>query len=107
MSTLTKVTVKRSGAQVLQHVNVQIDNISLSVIAGSGGAIPFNSFMLYALGAPDIRQGDLLIDESTLAYNSDSKTTSGKIEYRVNGNVETFDADHLETMVVRVMEKTP
>lgn len=106
MAFATTVTVKRAGTQRLAHIPVQIDNISLAVIAASGGAIPNNSYMAYSLmGVPDIQQGDLLIDERVSA--TDIRTTSGKAEYRVSGNVEIFDQDHLEVMIVRYSEKTP
>ena len=106
MSRITTITVLRQNVQVTQHIPVQIDNISLSVIGMSNGAIPVNSSMLYATaGVPDIQTGDELVDESTLSYNVDTRTNSGSIEYRVEGNPEPFDFNHLEVMVVRVVGK--
>lgn len=84
---------------------MQIDGISLEVIAASGGALPKNSHMLYSIGAPDIRTSDKLIDESTKPYNVDSTTSSGKIEYRAEGIGEQFDENHLELLIVRVVGK--
>ncbi len=89
------VNTQRHQVAHLTNAFVRLDNISLSVIAGSGGAIPYNSYTLYALGVPDIAQGDLLLD------------TASSDQYRVSGNPEQFDSDHLEVMVEKVMMKTP
>lgn len=90
------VNTKRAGVAHLYNVPIRLDNISPIVIAGAGGAIPYNSYMLFSLqGVPDIIQGDLL---------SDTKSTD---QYRVSGNEETFDGDHLEVMVEKTKVKTP
>ncbi len=98
-------SVKRGGTTVSGlTVRARLDDISLMVIAGSGGAIPHDSYTLISLGGvPDVRRGDLLIDAST----ADSNTASGYAEYRVSGKPEPFDTDHLEVMIVRVVGKTP
>ena len=90
------VNTKRAGTAHLSNVPIRLDNISPIVIAGSGGAIPYNSYMLYSLqGIPDIAQGDLLLD------------TASSDQYRTSGTVEIFDADHLECLVEKVVIKTP
>src|SRR5882724_3624330 len=98
-------SVKRAGTVVSGlTVRARLDDISLMVIAGSSGAVPYNSYTLISLGGvPDVRQGDLLIDAST----ADTKTPSGYAEYRVSGSPEPFDTDHLEAMRTRVASKTP
>lgn len=105
MSRYLTFSVKRSGVAVpsLSAVRAQLDNISLSVIAGVSGAIPHNSFTFISLdGVPDIRQGDLLTDAST----ADTKTASGFAEYRASGEPEPFEGDHLEIQITRVTVKT-
>lgn len=90
------VNTQRRGASHLSNEPIRLDNISPIVIAGSGGAIPYNSYMLFSLrGIPDIAQGDLLLD------------TASSDQYRVSGTVETFDGDHLEVMIEKVMVRTP
>jgi len=98
MSRDIRVSVKRKDALVngLLNVPARIENISLVVIAGSGGAIPYNSFTFYSLeGVPDIKQGDLLTDLKT-----------GET-YRVNGTPDPHDEDHLEVMIVKNVGNTP
>ncbi len=92
MSFLTSVTVQRpQGTTVSTGTPVQIDNISPSVIAASGGMIPQNSMTLISLfGVPDIRTSDFLIDENATSTH-----------YRVKGNPEAFDLDHLEVLIVK------
>jgi hypothetical protein len=108
VSILTTVTVKRASVQKYTNIAVQLDNISAVVIANSGGAIPTNSYNLISTqGVPDILHDDLLIDEGTNAWNVDTRTTSGKAEYRVSGNPEVYPFDHLESMVTRNVSKTP
>lgn len=90
------VNTRRSGVAHLSNVPIRLDNISPIVIAGAGGAIPYNSYILFSLqGLPDIAQGDLCSD------------TASTDQYRVSGNPETFDADHLEVLVEKVVVKTP
>jgi hypothetical protein len=90
------VNTTRKGVPHLTNEPIQLDNISPIVIAGAGGAIPYNSYMLYSLqGVPDIVNGDLLFD------------TKSSDQYRVSGNEETFDGDHLEVMVEKTVVKTP
>ncbi len=89
MSFITSITVQRpQGTTVSTGTPVQIDNISLSVIAASGGAIPQNSMTLISLFGPlDIRLSDYLIDATST-------------HYRVKGTVEAFD-DHIEVLIVK------
>jgi hypothetical protein len=90
------VSTKRAGVAHLSNVPIRLDNISPIVIAGAGGAIPYNTFTLYSLqGIPDIAQGDLLLD------------TASTDQYRVSGTVEVFDADHIECLIEKVVVKTP
>jgi hypothetical protein len=90
------INTKRAGVAHLFNEPVRLDNISPIVIAGSGGAIPYNSYMLISLrGIPDIAQGDLGAD------------TASTDQYRVSGTPEPFDADHLEVLVEKVVVKTP
>lgn len=90
------VDTKRAGATHLSNVPIRLDNISPIVIAGAGGAIPYNSYMLFSLqGIPDIIQGDLLLD------------TASSDQYRTSGTVEILDADHIECLVEKVVVKTP
>src|SRR5436190_220598 len=98
MSKNISVSVKRAGVAIsgLASVPVRLDNISPVVIAGAGGAIPNYSYELYSLqGTPDVRSGDLLTD-----------TVSGE-QYRVSGNVEIFDFDHIECLIVKNVQVTP
>lgn len=90
------VNTKRQGVAHLSSVPIRLDNISPVVIAGAGGAIPYNSYTLFSLqGVPDILNGDLLLD------------TASTDQYRVCGNPEMFEGDHLEVMVEKVVVKTP
>ena len=91
MSFITSITIQRpQGTTVSTGTPVQIDNISLSVIAASGGAIPQNSMTLISLFGPlDIRLSDYLIDENATSTH-----------YRVKGTVEAFD-DHIEVLIVK------
>lgn len=90
------VNTKRAGVAHLSNVPIRTDNISLVVIAGSNGAIPFNSFTAYSLqGIPDIAQGDELFD------------TGSTDHYRVSGLPEIHDSDHLAVMITKVVVKTP
>jgi hypothetical protein len=98
MSRETRVSVKRGGVQVagLEREPVQIDSISLSVIAGSNGAIPHNSFMLYSLARViDVLQSDTVTDLKT------------NLTYRVSGEPEHFDRDHTEVMITLPKVGTP
>ena len=110
MSIETSVTIKRGKTQnvIGTGVEVQLDNISEFVIASSGGAIPNNSYTLISLGGaiPDIKQGDLLMDEGTETWNLDTVTKSGKAEYRASGTPAVFPYDHLEIRVTRYVEQT-
>jgi hypothetical protein len=98
-------SVRRSGTLVSGlTVRGRLDDISAVVIAGSGGAIPYNSKTFISLGGvPDVRQGDMLID----THQADTNTPSGYAEYRVSGSPEEFDTDHLESQITRVVSKTP
>ncbi len=89
---ISKFTVQRDGVTVAEHLRFQVDNISLSVIAASGGAIPQNSYMAYSLSfgkLPDVRTSDLFVDEKT-GY-----------AYRVKGNPQYLDGSHVEVLLVR------
>jgi hypothetical protein len=98
MSKYVAFSVTRGGNTINSDgVACQLDNISIVVIAASGGAIPNNSFECITLsavydtqGKPVIQQGDQLIDLATLE------------EYRASGTHEPFD-DHLEIMIVKVV----
>ena len=75
-----KVSRNKQPVPSLQAVPGRIDNISIMVIAGSGGAIPNNSAtFISAVGTqPDIKQGDVV-------------TTQNGTVYRVSGEPETMD----------------
>jgi hypothetical protein len=81
---------------IFPHEPVRLDNISAIVIAGSGGGIPYNSFMLYSeRGIPDIKQGDLLIN----IYTNE--------QYRVSGFPEIFDESYIGAMVEKIVGNKP
>jgi hypothetical protein len=80
----------------LFNVPIRLDNVSPLVLAGAGGAIPYNTYEMYTLqGIPDIQQGDLLLD------------THSTDQYRVSGNPEILDTDHIECLIEKVVSKTP
>ncbi len=98
MAVETIISVKRGGSPVagLQTVPVRLVEISPIVIAGSGGAIPYNSLTLYSrVGVPDIRQGDLLTD-----------TVSGAT-YRAGGTPIVHDMSYLSIQVEKNVQVTP
>jgi hypothetical protein len=102
MSIFTTVLVKRATVQLYIHISVQLDDISATTVAMSGGMIPENSSLLISQqGVPDIQTSDYLIDEGKAPENLDSKTLSGKAEYRVSGKPQIYPYDHLEVVVTR------
>jgi len=102
MSTISSFTIERpAGTPIATGVDCQLDNITVMVAPGSGGAVPYNSYMLISLSGPiDIANGDLLLDE----VNVDAK--GNPVQYRVSGNTEQFD-DHSEVMVTKNVQVTP
>jgi hypothetical protein len=103
MSFTTTFSNQRSGTTIQTGIACQLDDISIVVKAGSGGAIPYDSYMLISLfGCPDIRQGDLLVDENPLHVD----TYGNQLQYRMSDNPEVFD-DHLEGMIVLLRQKAP
>src|SRR5579875_3740152 len=87
------VTVKRAGNVVNTALDLRLDNISPIVIAGSGGAIPYTSYMAYTLGAVYDAGGNLLVQQGDLWTD----IASGE-QYRASGNPEVFDEDHIEVL---------
>lgn len=98
MSRPITFSVTRSGVAVasLSRVRGRLDNISLAVVAGSGGAVPYNSYTFISTGrgVPDIRQGDQL-------------TEVNGTKYRASGEPEPCDNDHLEIQITRIVGSTP
>jgi hypothetical protein len=100
---LTTVRIERpQGTVVATGVPVQIDQASAEERTEFEGARPFDVFMVYTLWPPIapaiIQRRDLLVDEQ----NTDSET--GQLaKYRVSGLVETFDGDHQEALIERVV----
>ena len=100
---LTTVRIERpQGTTVASGVPVQIDQASLDERTEFEGARPYDVFMVYTLWPPIspgiIQRRDTLVDE----VNTDPET--GQLaRYRVSGLVETFDGDHQEMLVERVV----
>lgn len=103
MSTITQCNIQRpSGNLAYSNIIFQIDHISVTVIAGSGGAIPWNSYDAYSLAPlPDIRLGDIIIDQQTK-----EPVTGQLMQWRVSGNPEYFP-DHVEVQITKYMETGP
>jgi hypothetical protein len=94
-------------------VTMQIDNMGLIEAAAMGGAVANYPFDAYVFGVPLatdgnylIQQGDMLIDQNVQPFDYDTKTASGKAEWRVAGIPEPFEASHVELKVIRYREKT-
>lgn len=98
MSTFTTLTNARTG----NAIDVQLDNISTVVIAGAGGAIPWNSFECYTRGQVYDDVGDLIIKQGDLLTD-----TATGVEYRASGTPEPFDDLHLEIMISKNTSLTP
>ncbi len=98
----TTVRIERpQGTIVATGIPVQIDQASVHEAVEFEGARPFDSFWLYTLqGVPvtAIRRRDVLYDER----NNDPETGT-LAKYRVSGLVETFDGDHQEAMIERIV----
>ena len=100
---LTTVRIERpQGTVIASGVPVQIDQASLEERVEFDGARPYDVFMIYTLWPPlapaIIQRRDTLVDEQ----NSDPET--GQLaRYRVSGLVETFDGDHQEMLIERVV----
>lgn len=100
---VTTVRIERpQGTVIATGVPVQIDQASLVEAVEFEGARPFDVFRLYTLWPPYapsiIQRRDTLVDEQ----NTDAET-GALARYRVSGLVETFDNDHQEMLVERVV----
>lgn len=100
MSSLLTMKQTRGTATINAVVAVQLDNMSVQEATGLGGAFPSDSFWLYTTGGtiPDVQRGDLFVDLN----NIDPKTGVNAV-YRVFGNPESFDLDHNEIAVEKVV----
>ena len=100
---LTTLSIERpQGTVVASGVPVQIDQASLEERSEFDGARPYDVFTVYTLWPPVapaiIQRRDTLVDEN----NTDPET--GQLaRYRVSGLVETFDGDHQEALIERVV----
>jgi len=93
---IVNVTRGASHTQVLSNVPCRIVELSPLVVAGLGGAIPYNSYEFFScMGTPDIRQGDMLID-----------TVSGD-KYRVSGNPSVKDYSYVKVLLEKIVGVTP
>lgn len=82
-------------APVLTSVYMQIDNLDVSETLYYEGVAPVERFIAYALGIYDIRQTDILIDNSNI-----DPVTSTYYRYRVISLPEPFALDqHMEMTV--------
>ncbi len=96
------VTVRRAGNIVNPALDLRLDNISPIVIAGSGGAIPYNSYLAFTLGAVYDALGNILVQQGDLWTD----IVSGE-QYRASGNPEVFDEDHIEVLAEKTKVSTP
>ena len=100
---ITTVRIERpQGTVIASGVPVQIDQASLEERVEFDGARPYDVFMVYTLWPPlalaIIQRRDTLVDEQ----NTDPETGQAA-RYRVSGLVETFDGDHQEALIERVV----
>jgi hypothetical protein len=100
---VTTVRIERpQGTVIASGVPVQIDQASLEERVEFDGARPYDVFMVYTLWPPlspaIIQRRDTLVDEQ----NTDAETGQ-PARYRVSGLVETFDGDHQEALIERVV----
>ncbi len=100
MSFDTTMTQSRNGAQIsTSPLAVRLDNMSMQEASYLGGAAPYDSFWLFTPNYTiDVRRGDLFTD----TQNTDPKTGANAV-YRVFGNPERFDFDHVEIPVEKVV----
>lgn len=102
----TTVRLERPEGTVLRRgIAVQIEGAARvqADVADFDGARQADVFWLYTTqGVPDVplRRRDVLYDEA----NTDPETTL-PAKYRVVGAVETFDGDHQEALIERVIGK--
>lgn len=100
---VTTIRIERpQGTVVATGIPVQIDQASLVEAVEFEGARPFDIFRLYTLWPPYapniIQRRDMLVD----LENTDAET-GALAQYRVSGLVETFDTDHQEAVVERIV----
>jgi hypothetical protein len=83
--------VVRAGTQIYANEYFQVDNMGPQEAAYYGGASPYMRYQMYALANLDIRQSDLIIDNT----NIDPKTNE-LTQYRVISSPEPFPDSHME-----------